>query len=166
MAENRYEGIIFPQYYEDVFTEGDLDFRFRLIRTHIHPKLRDLITGCLDVVGDLFETDPYTFSKLFREPRTCDGDSERMRCALYGLKPVAEVFKAEVTNVIRLTDATGAVVARLRIPTPREPDLVPLRHRDSRFCGDSLAGGARRPLGDDESSICAARSGCGGTQNA
>jgi hypothetical protein len=83
----RYEGIIFPEYYEDIFTEDDLDFRFRLIRTHIHPKLRGLITGCLDAVASLLETDPYTFSKLQRAPRTGDGDPERLRCALYGLQP-------------------------------------------------------------------------------
>ena len=83
----RYEGIVFPEYYEDIFTEDDLDFRFRLIRTHIHPKLRALITGCLDAVGSLLETDPYTFSKLQRAPRAGDGDPERLRCALYGLQP-------------------------------------------------------------------------------
>ncbi|MHC4547530.1 MAG: hypothetical protein ACYTEZ_02035 [Planctomycetota bacterium] len=83
----RYEGIVFPEYYEDIFTEEDLEFRFRLIRAHIHPKLRVLITGCLDVVADLLETDSYTFSKLHREPRTSNGNSERLRCALYGLRP-------------------------------------------------------------------------------
>jgi len=83
----KYGGIIFPEYYEDVFAETDLDFRFRLIRTHIHPKLRALITGCLETVSDLLETDPYTFSKLGKEPKTHDGDPERLRCALYGLRP-------------------------------------------------------------------------------
>jgi len=83
----KYAGVIFPEYYEDIFTEEDLDFRFRLIRTHIHPKLRVLLSGCLSEVGDLFETDPYTFSKMGREPRTNDGDAERLRCALYSLKP-------------------------------------------------------------------------------
>lgn len=83
----RYAGIVFPEYYEDIFTEEDLVFRFRLIRTHIHPKLRALISGCLDAVSSLFETDPYTFSKLQRAPRTGDGDPEQLRCALYGLQP-------------------------------------------------------------------------------
>ena len=83
----RYEGIVFPEYYEDIFTEEDLVFRFRLIRTHIHPKLRGLITGCLEAVSTLLETDPYTFSKLQRAPRTGDGDPEQLRCALYGLQP-------------------------------------------------------------------------------
>ncbi len=83
----KYAGIIFPEYYEDIFTEDDLDFRFRLIRTHIHPKLRVLLTGCCDVVADLLETDPYTFSTRTREPKGHDGDPERLRCALYGLKP-------------------------------------------------------------------------------
>lgn len=87
MDGERYRGVVFPQYYEDVFTEDDLDFRFRLIRTHIHPKLRVLLTGCLDEVAEVFETDPYTFSKLRREPKTNDGDPERLRCALYGLHP-------------------------------------------------------------------------------
>jgi hypothetical protein len=83
----RYADVIFPEYYEDLFEEKDLDFRFRLIRTHIHPKLRVLITGCLDLVADVLETDPYTFSKLGREPKTHDGDAERLRCALYSLRP-------------------------------------------------------------------------------
>jgi len=83
----RYAGVLFPEYYEDIFTEDDLEFRFRLIRTHIHPKLRVLITGCLQLVADLFETDPFTFSKLHREPCRSDGDAERLRCALYGLRP-------------------------------------------------------------------------------
>jgi len=88
MAEgDRYAGILFPEYYEDIFTEDDLDFRFRLIRTHIHPKLRVLLTGCCDVVADLLETDPYTFSTRTREPKTHDGEPDRLRCALYGLKP-------------------------------------------------------------------------------
>jgi len=88
MAEgDRYAGILFPEYYEDIFTEEDLDFRFRLIRTHIHPKLRVLLTGCCDVVADLLETDPYTFSTRTREPKTHDGEPDRLRCALYGLKP-------------------------------------------------------------------------------
>jgi len=83
----RYAGVLFPEYYEDIFSEDDVDFRFRLIRTHIHPKLRVLISGCLGVVSDLLETDPYTFSKLGREPKSNDGDPERLRCALYGLRP-------------------------------------------------------------------------------
>lgn len=84
----REPGVYFPEYYEDIFAEQDLDFRFRLVRTHIHPKLRVLLTSCLDVVADLFETDPHTFSKMFREPRTFDSrEPERLRCALYGLKP-------------------------------------------------------------------------------
>lgn len=88
MSENeRYEDVLFPEYYEDIFTEEDLDFRFRLIRSHIHPKLRILLTGCLDVVADVLETDPYTFSKVAREPKTNEGDVERLRCALYGLRP-------------------------------------------------------------------------------
>jgi hypothetical protein len=82
-----YAEVIFPEYYEDIFTEKDLDFRFRLIRTHIHPKLRVLLTTCLQVVADVYETDPYTFSKMAREPRTHDGHDERLRCALYGLRP-------------------------------------------------------------------------------
>jgi len=86
-AGERYADIIFPEYYEDIFTEEDLDFRFRLIRAHIHPKLRVLLTGCLDTVADALETDPHTFSKMGREPRTHDGDAERLRCALYGLRP-------------------------------------------------------------------------------
>ena len=87
MSEERYADVVFPQYYEDIFAEGDLDFRFRLIRTHIHPKLRVLLSGCLDRVSDVLETDPHTFSRMGREPRTHDGDSERLRCALYGLRP-------------------------------------------------------------------------------
>jgi hypothetical protein len=85
--EERYAGVVFPEYYEDIFTEQDLDFRFRLVRSHIHPKLRVLLTGCLDVVADVYETDPQTFSKMFREPRNHGGDAERLRCALYGLRP-------------------------------------------------------------------------------
>jgi hypothetical protein len=94
----RYSGVIFPEYYEDIFTESDLAFRFRLIRTHIHPKLRVLISGCLDVVSDLLETDPYTFSCVHREPKSMrdsskldggapEAEEERLRCALYGLHP-------------------------------------------------------------------------------
>jgi hypothetical protein len=86
-GDDRYGDVFFPEYYEDIFAEGDLDFRFRLIRTHIHPKLRVLVTGCLEVVSDVLETDAYTFSKLAREPRTHDGDAEKLRCALYGLRP-------------------------------------------------------------------------------
>lgn len=84
---SRYGDVIFPEYYEDIFTEEDLDFRFRLIRTHIHPKLRVLLAGCLDEVSEILETDPHTFSKMVREPRTHDGQPERLRCALYGLRP-------------------------------------------------------------------------------
>jgi hypothetical protein len=83
----RYDGVVFPQYYEDIFSESDLDFRFRLIRTHIHPKLRVLLAGCLEMASDLLETDPYTFSRMAREPKTSEGDPERLRCALYGLRP-------------------------------------------------------------------------------
>ena len=83
----RYADVIFPEYYEDIFSEDDLDFRFRLIRTHIHPKLRILLAGCLDMVAATLETDPLTFSKMGREPRTHDGDADRLRCALYGLRP-------------------------------------------------------------------------------
>src|SRR5262245_19052442 len=83
----RYADVIFPEYYEDIFSEEDLDFRFRLIRTHIHPKLRALIGGCLEVVSDLYETDPFTFSKLFRDSKRNESDAERLRCALYGLRP-------------------------------------------------------------------------------
>ena len=83
----KYADVVFPEYYEDIFHEEDLDFRFRLIRTHIHPKLRVLLAGCLDHVSEIFETDPHTFSRMGREPRTYDGDAERLRCALYGLRP-------------------------------------------------------------------------------
>lgn len=83
----RFSDVLFPEYYEDIFAEEDPDFRFRLIRRHIHPKLRMLLAGCLDCVSDLLETDPLTFSKMGREPKTHDGDLERLRCALYGLKP-------------------------------------------------------------------------------
>jgi len=87
MVEDRYGDIVFPQYYEDIFNEADLDFRFRLIRNHIHPKLRVLLSGCLDLVADVLETDAYTFSRMCREPRTHNGDGIRLRCALYGLRP-------------------------------------------------------------------------------
>lgn len=94
MAEGeRYAGVVFPEYYEDIFGEDDLSFRFRLIRTHIHPKLRVLISGCLEGVSDLLETDPYTFSTLNREPKKMMGpeatelEDDRLRCALYGLRP-------------------------------------------------------------------------------
>ena len=87
---DRYEGIVFPEYYEDIFSEGDLDFRFKLIRQHIHPKLRCLLTGCLDLVADLLETDPFTFSTWKKGPKS-NGSSEdrdaRFRCALYALRP-------------------------------------------------------------------------------
>jgi hypothetical protein len=83
----RYAGVVFPEYYEDIFREEDLDFRFRLIRSHIHPKLRVLLAGCLDEVSEVLETDPYTFSKMHREPKGNEGDPERLRCALYGLRP-------------------------------------------------------------------------------
>ncbi len=88
MAEQEpYADIVFPDYYEDIFVEEDLDFRFRLIRSHIHPKLRVLLTSCLDEVAEVFETDPQTFSKMGREPKSHSGDAERLRCALYGLRP-------------------------------------------------------------------------------
>ncbi|MFQ5843755.1 MAG: hypothetical protein ACE5JG_02080, partial [Planctomycetota bacterium] len=88
MAEREaYADIVFPEYYADVFAEDDLDFRFRLVRSHIHPKLRVLLSACLDEAADVFETDPQTFSKMFREPRTGTGDAEKLRCALYGLRP-------------------------------------------------------------------------------
>lgn len=83
----RYVDIVFPEYYEDVFTEEDLDFRFRLIRGHIHPKLRTMLTGALGRVADILETDPHTFSKIVREPRTNSGDANRLQCALYSLRP-------------------------------------------------------------------------------
>jgi len=86
-GEDRYGDVFLPEYYEDVFGEEDLEFRFRLIRTHIHPKLRVLVTGCLELVSDVLETDPYTFSKLHKEPKSHEGDAEKLRCALYGLHP-------------------------------------------------------------------------------
>ncbi len=90
MQSERYEGVVFPEYYEDIFGEDDLDFRFKLIRQHIHPKLRCLLTGCLDLVADLFETDPFTFSTWKKAPKSNGPDpdrDERLRCALYGLRP-------------------------------------------------------------------------------
>jgi hypothetical protein len=84
---DRYQDVVFPEYYEDIFTEEDLDFRFRLLRTHIHPKLRVLLAGCLDMVADVLETDPHTFSRMRRAPKNNEGDSKIMRCALYGLHP-------------------------------------------------------------------------------
>ncbi len=125
----RYEGIIFPEYYEDIFTEDDLDFRFRLIRTHIHPKLRGLITGCLAAVGSLLETDPYTFSKLQRAPRTGDGDPERLRCALYGLQP-NEVRGKGFPN-LRSSSGRGRHVADF--------DLSFFADRDGDLAGGELA---------------------------
>ena len=85
--DERYAGVVFPEYYEDIFQEDDADFRFRLIRSHIHPKLRVLLSGCLDTVAEIFETDPMTFSKMRRMPKTFDGDGSRLQCALYGLQP-------------------------------------------------------------------------------
>ena len=82
---DRYQDVVFPEYYEDIFTEDDLDFRFRLLRTHIHPKLRVLLTGCLDMVAEVLETDPHTFSRMRRAPKNNEGDAKTMRCALYGL---------------------------------------------------------------------------------
>ena len=82
-----YDDILFPQYYEDIFSEEDFGFRFRLIRNHIHPKLRLMLGSCLDTVSELFETDPFTFSKMRREPKSFDGDDRRLKCALYGLQP-------------------------------------------------------------------------------
>ena len=83
----RYADIVFPEYYEDIFAEEDLDFRFRLIRTQIHPKLRTMLTGALGRVADILETDPHTFSKIVREPRANNGDPSRLQCALYSLRP-------------------------------------------------------------------------------
>ena len=92
----RYRDVFFPEYYEDIFSEDDLDFRFRLIRTHIHPKLRLLLTGCLDEVADVLETDPFTFSRMERSPKRHDAQSplgggdepgDCLRCALYKLRP-------------------------------------------------------------------------------
>jgi hypothetical protein len=105
----RYDDVVFPEYYEDIFAEEDLDFRFRLIRTHIHPKLRTLISGCLEVVSDVYETDPFTFSKLFRDPKRSEGDAERLRCALYGLRP-NEVKGAGFPN-LRMSSGRGRHVA-------------------------------------------------------
>ncbi|MEM8886117.1 MAG: hypothetical protein AAGD14_18780 [Planctomycetota bacterium] len=82
-----YAEVIFPEYYEDIFSEEDVAFRYRLIRSHIHPKLRVLLAGCLDKVSKVLETDPFTFSKMRREPKTFDGDEKKIKCALYGLKP-------------------------------------------------------------------------------
>jgi len=85
--DERYADVVFPEYYEDVFQEADPDFRFRLIRSHIHPKLRVLLSGCLDAVSEIFETDPMTFSKMYRKPKTFEGEANRVQCALYGLRP-------------------------------------------------------------------------------
>lgn len=82
-----YDDILFPQYYEDIFGEEDLGFRFRLIRNHIHPKLRIMLGSCLDTVSQLLETDPFTFSKMRKEPKSFDADDRKLRCALYGLQP-------------------------------------------------------------------------------
>jgi hypothetical protein len=82
-----YGEVLFPEYYEDIFGEEDVAFRFRLIRNHIHPKLRTLLSGCLDTASEIFETDPFTFSKMRREPKTFDTDDQQIRCALYGLRP-------------------------------------------------------------------------------
>ena len=82
-----FENILFPQHYEDIFAEEDAGFRFRLIRNHIHPKLRAMLGHCLDTVAAVFETDPLTFSKMRREPKSFDGDDRKLNCALYGLRP-------------------------------------------------------------------------------
>lgn len=88
MAEGEaYADILFPEYFEDIFREEDLEFRFRLVRNHIHPKLRVMLSGCLDRVSEVLETDPLTFSRMAREPRSPDGIAERMQSALYSLKP-------------------------------------------------------------------------------
>jgi len=88
MSESdRYQDVVFPEYYADIFSEEDLDFRFRLIRSHIHPKLRVLLAGCLDMVAETLETDPHTFSKMRRAPKSHEGEPQRVRCALYGLHP-------------------------------------------------------------------------------
>ena len=87
VEDDRYGDVVFPEYYEDIFLEEDAEFRFRLIRTHIHPKLRVLLSGCLDTVAEIFETDPMTFSKMRREPKKFDVGENRPQCALYGLHP-------------------------------------------------------------------------------
>ncbi|MHC4954034.1 MAG: hypothetical protein ACYTGZ_09095 [Planctomycetota bacterium] len=87
VEDDRYADVVFPEYYEDIFLEDDADFRFRLIRSHIHPKLRVLLAGCMDTAAEIFETDPMTFSKMRREPKTFEGDPKRIQCALYGLRP-------------------------------------------------------------------------------
>ncbi|MHC4938311.1 MAG: hypothetical protein ACYTHK_05020 [Planctomycetota bacterium] len=79
--------VVFPEYYEDIFNEEDVVFRFRLIRQHIHGNLRVLLSGCLDLVAEVFETDPFTFSKMRREPKKLQGDDQQIHCALYGLYP-------------------------------------------------------------------------------
>jgi hypothetical protein len=100
-----YDDILFPQYYEDIFCEEDLRFRFRLIRNHIHPKLRVMLAACLDTVSDVFETDPLTFSRMRKEPKAFDPNDRKMRCALYGLQP-KEVRGKGFPN---LTSSSGGV---------------------------------------------------------
>jgi hypothetical protein len=87
VEDERYAEVVFPEYYEEIYQEDDADFRFRLIRSHIHPKLRVLLSGCLDTVSEIFDTDPMTFSKMYRKPKSFDGEANRIQCALYGLRP-------------------------------------------------------------------------------
>ena len=108
VEDDRYGDVVFPEYYEDVFQEDDAEFRHRLIRTHIHPKLRVLLTGCLDTVAELFETDPMTFSRMRREPKNFGEGAKRPRCALYGLYP-AEVRGKGFPNLRSSTGRTRKV---------------------------------------------------------
>lgn len=149
--DDQYDGVIFPQYYEEIFTEDDLEFRFRLIRTHIHPKLRVLLSGCLETVSDLFETDPYTFSRMAREPKGVNGDPERLVCALYGLRP-NEVHGKGFPN-LRSSSGRGRHMAdfdlsffadkeglglELHIGRPEEIDILKQVYKDHRDRIDAL----------------------------
>ena len=81
------EGVRFPVHYSEIFQQEDAGNRFRLIRSHVHPKLRGLLVGMLDELAETGFADPLAHSRMAREPVTPGLGAEFLQAAHYGLRP-------------------------------------------------------------------------------
>ena len=79
--------LLFPAHYAEIFRQRDAGQRFRLIRSHVHPRMRSLLVCVLDRLAEMGVADPLTHSRIVREPRTHGGHPGELHCALYGLRP-------------------------------------------------------------------------------
>jgi hypothetical protein len=77
----------FPVHYREIFLTDDAGVRFRLMRSHVHPKLRGLLSAMLDELTAMGFADPLAHSRMAREPVTPGLGTEFLTAAHYGLRP-------------------------------------------------------------------------------